>query len=876
MHDGMLQPKGEHGRSGDIAANRAASLSIMLRLRDVVKSFSGVVALKGVSFESLAGEVHALVGENGAGKSTLMGVAAGDLVPDSGRVEIGSAVVEVFSAANSASLGLALVHQHPALLPDLTVAENLILAAPPAIRASIRDRGEWVRDLLSQWDAEFSANTRIGSLSMSEQHLIELIKATSLNPRVLILDEPTEHMDRNGIDRLFRRIRATTAAGCTVIYISHRIHEVKAIADRVTVLRDGETRGTFDVTDLDVQQIVNLVVGRTLASAFPPKATAIDVSAAPVLTVDRLSGPGFSEVTLHARPREIIGLAGIEGNGQRDFLRALAGLAPSTGAVQVNGATRNIGDPAASRRAGLVYLPRDRHREALMLSLGVGKNIGVIALARNAIFGVIDRRRELAEINKQVAALSIKTPGLDAQIQNLSGGNQQKAVIARCLMDQPAVLLADEPSQGVDAGARFEIYKIVRHAAESGRGVIIASADALELEGLCDRVLIFSRGSVVAELSGSQVVERGITEAALTATTLRSWGSAARRTSALRRFLEGDYAPSAVLLAAILALGVLASIFSPYYLTGRNFSNMLTLLTAATFISLGQLVILLAGGIDLSVGPLTGLVVVVASFFVNDEASPASMAGGFALSFLVAAAVGMANWFLTRKARITPVIATLTTYMGLQGISLLLRPIPDGLFNSDVTAAIGSQIGFVPVAFILCVALVVVLEYGLRRSRWGFSLRAVGSNEANARRVGVNVGLDVFRRLSSLLSADLAWRRNADGADRRGRSNGWRQLHPGQHHRGCPWRCEPLWRARLFCRRAAGRDPDFSRLSTSPRSSACRRPGSTGCSASSRSSPRSSTRAYGRLTGAGSSARTVKKGEAYCAMRGRHSGVRNT
>jgi ribose transport system ATP-binding protein len=743
VQDWMLQPMAGRDRNGRIVPDPAAA-PVTLRLSNVVKSFSGVVALKGVSFESLSGEVHALVGENGAGKSTLMGVAAGDLVPDSGAVEINGAVVEVFSSANSGALGLGLVHQHPALLPDLTVAENLILAMRPAVRTKVRGRDAWVRERLSQWDAEFPPNARISSLSMPEQHLVELIKATSFNPRVLILDEPTEHMDRDGIERLFRRIRETTAAGCTVIYISHRIHEVKAIADRVTVLRDGETRGTFNVADLDVQQIVNLVVGRTLEAAFPPKAAMINAEAAPVLAVDNLSGPGFGEVTLHARRGEIIGLAGIEGNGQRDFLRALAGLVASSGDVRVNGERRNVSNPAESRRAGLVYVPRERHREALMLSLGVGKNIGLIALGRNAIFGVIDRRRELSEINKQVSALSIKTPRLDAQIQNLSGGNQQKAVIARCLMDQPAVLLADEPSQGVDAGARFEIYNILRDAAASGRGVVIASADAMELEGLCDRVLIFSRGSVVAELSGPQVVERKITEAALTATTLRTQGGVPRRATSFSNFLQGDYAPSVVLLVAIVALGAFASIISPYYLTGRNFSNMLTLLTAATFISLGQLVVLLAGGIDLSVGPLTGLVVVVASFFVNDGVSVGSIIIGFLLSLLVAAMVGCTNWFLTRQARIAPVIATLTTYMGLQGVSLLLRPVPDGLLNSDVTAAIESRIGFMPLAFIVCGALVGLLEYGLRHSRWGITLRAVGSSEASARRIGVNVGLTYF------------------------------------------------------------------------------------------------------------------------------------
>ena len=302
------------------------------------------------------------------------------------------------------------------------------------------------------------------------------------------------------------------AGGYTVIYISHRIHEVKEIATRVTVLRDGETRGTFDVADLAVNEIVNLVVGRTLEAAFPPKAAAIEVAGEPVFAVDNLSGRGFSHVTFQARRGEIIGLGGIEGNGQRDFLRALAGLVPSSGKVRVNGQPCRVLHPADARRAGLAYVPRERHQEALMLSLGVGKNIGLMALARHATGGFVHRGQELSAIDEQVRALSIKTPRLDTQIQNLSGGNQQKAVIARCLLDQPAVLLADEPSQGVDAGARFDIYKILRDAVAKGMGVVIASADSMELEGLCDRILIFSRGSVVAELSGTQVLERNITE----------------------------------------------------------------------------------------------------------------------------------------------------------------------------------------------------------------------------------------------------------------------------------------------------------------------------------------------------------------------------
>ena len=301
------------------------------------------------------------------------------------------------------------------------------------------------------------------------------------------------------------------------------------------------------------------------------------------------------------------------------------------------------------------------------------------------------------------------------------------------------MLLADEPSQGVDAGARFEIYKILRAASARGVGVIVASADALELAGLCDRVLIFSRGQVVTELDGESVTERNITQAALTATTLRTRQSGAAKPN-LRGFLGGGYAPSLVLILVMLALGGYAAVMSPAYLTGRNFGNVLTMLTALGFIALGQLVVVLAGSIDLSVGPLTGFSVVVASFFVNDGAGPGRIALGLALSAACALTVGAVNVILIRHARITPVIATLATYMGLQGLSLLLRPIPDGLINADVTAAIGLQIGFIPVAFLLLLLAVLGLELALHKTRWGVALRAVGSGETNARKAGVRVG----------------------------------------------------------------------------------------------------------------------------------------
>jgi ribose transport system ATP-binding protein len=720
------------------AADRRATASTddpsALRMTAVVKTFSGVMALRSVSFSARAGEVHAIVGENGAGKSTLMAIAAGDLEPDAGSIEIVGQPVKTFSSAVASQMGLALVHQHPSLLPDLTVSENFLLALPQTARPSIGKAGAWTRERLASWASTINPSTRVADLSLADQHLIEFVKALATDPKVLILDEPTEHMDREQVQQLFVGIRALVAQGCAVIYISHRIHEVKAIADRITVMRDGVACAVFDAGSVSEAEIINLVVGRTLDTAFPAKLKTCLQPGAPLLEIRDLSGPGFNSVSVKTWRGEIVGLAGIEGNGQRDFLRGIAGLLPTSGHIAIGAANQG-----AHPSRGIAYIPRERHREGLLTSLSVGKNMGLMALVRHASGGFLSRRREGKAIAARVDALSIKTPGPDALVKNLSGGNQQKVVIARCLMSEPSVLLADEPSQGVDAGARFEIYSILRKEAAEGTSVIVASADALELAGLCDRVLIFSRGTVVKELSGDEVTEHNITEAALTSTALRQVEHDRNGGGWLRSFVRSDYTPSAILLLAALALGVYASMDSPFYLTSRNFSNVLALLAPLVFISLGQMVVMLAAGIDLSVGPLAGVTVVICSFFVLDGVGPGTMAFGLALALLISVIVGGLNWFLIRKTLITPVVATLATFMSIRGVSLWLRNVPEGLINSDVSDWLSAKIGFVPIAFIAAAATIAVLELALRRTRWGIALRAVGSSEINARRAGVPV-----------------------------------------------------------------------------------------------------------------------------------------
>ncbi|CAL8479402.1 ATP-binding cassette domain-containing protein [Caballeronia sp. S22] len=706
----------------------------LLQIDRVTKIFPGVRALDNVTFSVLAGEVHGLVGENGAGKSTLMAVASGALVAEEGRVLING--VETRGDTDEARrLGLAIVRQEPALMPDLTVAENLYLGVPVEQRPSLMRTGDWARRLLRQWsdDVAIDADERVLSLNPEQRFIVEIVKALAANPKVLVLDEPTEHLLAEDVDRLFERIRKVTASGCAVVYISHRIREVRQIASRLTVLRDGQGQGTYEATGLSEQQIVELIVGAALDRDFPPKAGSERDGT--VLGVTSLRGAGFTDISLQVRKGEIVGLAGIDGNGQREFMRALAGLNRSHGRVDVNTRPTKLQSSEAAARSGIRYLPGDRHREGIFGELSLRENFSIRSLRFDALQGWISQRREAKRTRQAVEAFSVKTPSVETPIRSLSGGNQQKLVLASVLASRPEVLLVDEPTQGVDIGARMEIYKVLREAAASGTAIVVVSSDALEVAGLCDRVFIFSRGHIVKELRDAGVSENNITSAVLTATTERERGSA--DVSGFWKWAAGDSAPLVMLALAVFALGFFAAHVNESYLSARNLSGMLALVATLAIVAYGQQALMLAGGIDLSVGPLMGLMVVIQSFFLSDGSPLMHQLSGWIIVLVAALAVGLVNWILVDPFRLHPMVATLATYMALQAISLFLRPVPGGLIADGVVETIGAQAAFIPAFLILAVVLAVLLEFALFKSRLGLAFRGVGSRIDAARMAGV-------------------------------------------------------------------------------------------------------------------------------------------
>ncbi|BEP15907.1 hypothetical protein acdb102_42180 [Acidothermaceae bacterium B102] len=714
----------------------------IMELSGISKSYAGVAALTDVSLQIRPGQIHALLGENGAGKSTLMGVASGAAQPDAGTITYESQQIETLTPGLATDIGIAIVHQHPAVLPDMTVAENIRVAVPSKFLRAAGSEESSMRQLLADVGSSVHLDDRVSSLTIAQKHVFELGKALALQPKLLILDEPTAPLGRDAVDLLVERVRAAAARGTAVVYITHRLAEVRLLADTVTVLRDGKLRGSSTVDAITDDELLAMIVGRQLTSTFPAKRTATDADQVSLVVRD-LSGEGFSDVSIEAVRGEIVGVAGVVGNGQTELLRSLAGLAPFRGTVEIVGRAHT----SKTLLTESSFMPADRHREGLMMSLSVRENAAVTSLTRFRRGPLLDRRTEVAMVNREVAALAVKTPSLDAPVSALSGGNQQKVVLTRALLSKPSILIADEPTQGVDVGARAEIYRILREVSDGGVPVVVASSDAKELEGLCDRVVVMSRGQCVETLTGDDITEERLIRAAVRSTAhLREDAGVrpATQSTRLRRFVQGDYAPVVILAAVMVALGAYVYSQNSRYLSAFNITSVTLLVAALGFIAMGQTTALLMGGIDLSVGPLSGFLVVIGSFFLGEGQSGWSVILGLALMAGAAAATGAVNGTLVRYGKFTPVAATLTTYIALQGLSFLLRDTPGGSISGTVTDAITHEVFNVPVAFLVLIAATFVVEILLRKSAWGLRLRAVGSNEESARRVGVAINRTVI------------------------------------------------------------------------------------------------------------------------------------
>ena len=489
-----------------------------LRFVAIGKVFPGVKALSDISFVAHPGTVHALMGENGAGKSTLLKILGGSYSPDSGYIQIGERPTAFRSAADSINAGVAVIHQELHLVPEMTVAENLLLGHMPA-RFGVIDRqamGRRAIELLKELAAEIDPHTRLGSLSLGQRQLVEIAKAMSRNAHIIAFDEPTSSLSAREIDRLMLIIGKLRDSGKVVLYVSHRMEEIFRICDAVTVFKDGCLVRTFEQIDqLNQDQLITCMVGRDIQDIYNYRPRKRGGEA---LRVEGLLGPGLNEaVSFTVYKGEVLGFFGLVGAGRTELLRLLSGLVRlKAGQLFLQGQALNLKSPRDAIAAGVLLCPEDRKKEGIVPLASVAENINISARSRHAKLGwLISAQWERENANRQIRALNVKTPSPDQPIMFLSGGNQQKVILGRWLSLPMKVLLLDEPTRGIDIGAKSEIYQIIHNLAAEGIAVIVVSSDLMEVIGISDRILVMSEGALTGELTRERADEARLLQLAL-------------------------------------------------------------------------------------------------------------------------------------------------------------------------------------------------------------------------------------------------------------------------------------------------------------------------------------------------------------------------
>jgi rhamnose transport system ATP-binding protein len=490
----------------------------ILELSSISKTFPGVKALDSVHFELRPGEIHALMGENGAGKSTFIKIITGVYRPDSGEMRIDGKPVDIKSPLDAQALGIAAIYQHVTCFPDISVAENIFmgheLVCRPFKRVDWKSMNRKATALLEQLDANFDSRALMGSLSVAQQQIVEIAKALSSNARIIIMDEPTAPLSNRESEDLYRITEGLRQKGVSVIFISHRFEDMYRLADRVTILRDGKYINTWNIKDVDDHTMTQAMVGREIVQFFPKRDT---VPGEEIFRVAGLSRTGyFRDVSFNLRKGEILALTGLVGAGRTEVCEAIYGIAPyDSGTVTLNGTDLNHRSPAGAIAAGIGYLPEDRLKQGLVLRWEIAKNITLPALEKFAAYGWLDRGRENAAAGELADKLSVKAVSVHDKVSTLSGGNQQKVIVAKLLTADMKVIILDEPTKGVDVGAKTAIYTIMNDLVKAGYGIIMVSSEMPEVLGMSDRVVVMRDGRVTASMDTTEATQEKILQAAM-------------------------------------------------------------------------------------------------------------------------------------------------------------------------------------------------------------------------------------------------------------------------------------------------------------------------------------------------------------------------
>lgn len=709
----------------------------MLRLVDIEKNFGGEPALRGAHLHLERGHVHGLVGENGAGKSTLINIATGVLRPDGGVLELDGTPLTLHSPRDAAARGIAVVHQEADLFAQLSLAENMLLREGLArTRVGLINWPATYRradGMVTALGEHFDVRAEAGGLPVARRMMAEIAAAVAAKARVLFLDEPTSSLTLREIDHLFAQIRRLRAEGVAIVYVSHRLDEVLAICDRVTVLRDGETVETGDAAGFTMDRLVRAMVGRAPEQFFVRRARPLGgvrlrVSGA------RGGGGAFQDVSFEVRAGEIMGLYGFVGAGRSELAQALFGICPlAGGTIELDGAPIRVRSPRQAVRQGIAYLPEDRLVQGLFRNHSVRTNASVARLRELAPSGWIPESGERALVSQIMADTNVRAASMEQPIVSLSGGNQQKVVFGRWQSTQPRVLLLDEPTRGVDVGAKAEIHRLIDGLANSGTAVVLISSDLPEVMAMSDRVATLSEGRLTGVFDPRTDSEADVAAAAVPRSVPEAGHGGFEESLALRaaRFREGG------LLVFIAAIALGMALWKPeQFATTKNALDVLTFAAIPAIMAQGAMLIICAGGIDISVGSMMGLAGAVAALAATSGWPPLVC---LALAMSIACGLSVMNGSISLAARIHPIIVTLAGLSIYRGVMTLVTGGKEVVNLPPAYRALADgTLWGIPRIVYYVVIITVLIHLFLRYTLTGRRVLALGNSRTASRLIGLS------------------------------------------------------------------------------------------------------------------------------------------
>jgi rhamnose transport system ATP-binding protein len=757
-------PSLDQDTAGHTLLRKMSGSSVLpaIELCGITKRFGPVDVLSDVDLSLYPGRVHSLAGENGAGKSTLVKILGGIYQPDSGRILRDGIETAITDAADARRQGIAVIHQHPAVFPDLSVAENVFVGRQPRTMSGI----DWpamrrrAQELLAGLQIDIDSGLPVKMLSIAERQAVEIAKALSIDAKVLVMDEPTSTISRREVDRLFEIVERLKAQGVAILFISHFIDEILGLGDEVTILRSGKRVMTGPTADLTPAQTVRQMIGTEPSAFFPKEETRIG---APAVSVHGLSGAGFvKDVTFEVLAGEILGFFGLVGAGRSEVAQMLFGITPpDQGEIRLNDQVVRLRSSKDAMRLGISLVPEDRHQQGLVLPFPIRANetLPILRQLSNTL-GLVDRAKENEIAQKFTAQMRVIAQGVEQLTSTLSGGNQQKVLIGKWLIPAPEVLILDQPTRGVDVGAKAEIHRIISHLAAQGLAVILISDDAQEVIGMADRILVFRGGRIVAE-SGRASFDR---EAMLLAAAQAAREEAEDKVQMDQVTDERELVPIGAdrgrervvggrgwvrqmmrirelgLVAALLLIGLGITLREPRFLDGANLEQVALSATLVCIVSLGEALVIIARQIDLSVGAIVAASAFVAADWLQQHPD-GSILFVFLIGCLVGGALGAFNALLVTGFRIPAIVATLGTLAMYRGGVIVLaggRQISATVLPDSYGFIARAHFAGLPILVWLAVLLTIGFGLAARYTRIGRNFYALGSNQESAKFAGIS------------------------------------------------------------------------------------------------------------------------------------------